>query len=160
MKFSVRHILILLVMSICGITAIADRTTRRGLKLRANAATTVKEATYDTLTLAPDQSMIRLSGYDKPLRSRHETMFVSNNSPDTIFGLSIDITYLDTNNRTLHSRNVAIDCCMPPSSTQIIKFKSWDVQNAFYYKLSPKPTRSSGTPYDVSCRIRHLLINK
>ena len=45
-----------------------------------------------------------------------------------------------------------LDTDIPPGETRRMKFKSWDIQRTFYYRLTGKPRRSDGTLYDVSIR--------
>lgn len=124
-----------------------QRTTRRPLQ------TTPME-----ITLAPTDSVvsldtadITLAGYDKPLRSRRETIFATNASPDslTISSLRISITYRDNRGRQLHHRSVWINTRIPPGQTRQLSFPSWDTQQSFYYRRSKQP-RSVATPYDIT----------
>lgn len=132
-----------------------ERTTRTGLRPSAAVnATTVKHETQtpDTLSM-PDESILKLSGYDKPLRSRRESMFASNLSDSLITSITVEIEYLDMQNRQLHEEIRTINCYIPPHQTRCIYMPSWDRQQSFYYRLSSKPARADGTPFSVKCRI-------
>ncbi len=146
-------------LSLCCTSAMADRTTRKGLKLKKETTTELK-ADYDTIDVTKDIKAVRLSGFDKPLRSKYETMFVSNETNDTIYGLVLSLRYTDTRGGELHSREVTVECEIAPEATKQASFKTWDVQSSFYYKLSQKPRRSDGTPFDVSCQVKRIIVRK
>lgn len=136
-------------------SAAAQRTTRRGLRV---ADTPEAEAAIiaDTLhTPLPDS--IKISGYDKPLRSSYETMFVTNTTDRHITGLRIQLDYYDTAGNILHSRRCDVAVDIPPATTRQISLRSWDRQNSFYYRLSARPRKADATPYDVRCSILYLL---
>lgn len=148
-----------LLVTIAALTAIIiaaagspDRTTRRGLRpLPDNGLTrhTTREG-HDTVT--PSPGMIGVSGYDKPLRSTKETLLITNRSSRTLISAQLRITYLDAHGRQLHEATIWLDTDIPPGETRQLKFKSWDVQRTFYYRLTGRPRRSDGTLYDVSIR--------
>lgn len=122
----------------------AERTTRRNLK--------PKETTAISDTINIDTIDIAISGYDKPLTSRHETFFATNKSSHHITSVTVEFNYTDMSGRQLHSRKVTINCDLPPGQTRQLKTRSWDSQFNFYYHLSPRPRRTS-TPYKTSYRI-------
>lgn len=142
------------ILIICAIiasgVASAQRTTRRNLYPKADATVeTVATPQLDTLA-APDRSSISVNGYDKPLRSRRETFFATNNSEKDIARLAFTIEYLDAKRRMLHkmSRNVAV--AIPAGETRQISVRSWDEQFNFYFHRSAVPQRAQqATPYDI-----------
>ena len=92
-----------------------DRTTRRGLRpqTRLSAPTTAMTAeAADTVT--PSHGMIDVSGYDKPLRSASETLFITNHSRRRLTGVQLRITYLDAHGRQLHEATMWLDTDIPP----------------------------------------------
>lgn len=146
-----RLLLILVIVTSAILTAAGspDRTTRRGLKaVRTTAAAST--ARCDTVT--PSPGMIDVSGYDKPLRSSRETLFVTNRSARTLTAVELCIIYLDAKGRQLHERTIWLPADIPAGETRRISFRSWDVQRTFYYRLTGRPRRSDGTVYDVSIR--------
>lgn len=146
-------IITLLIICVTLPCAAIDRTTRKKLKATTEAtATTDTERQDCDTTLVDNSGDIRLSGYDKPLRSRRESLFVTNRTPHTITSLTLEIEYSDTRGRQLHKTVRAVKCHIPASETRRIDFPSWDIQQSFYYELSGKPQRADGTPYRVSCR--------
>jgi hypothetical protein len=131
-----------------------QRSTRKNLK---QSETTVVEPSQPSIyadTICGDTvaKIITISGYEKPLRSRHETMLVTNNdSARTVTTLTLNITYSDMQGRTLHSRTVTSSLTVPPLSTRLLDLKSWDVNTLFYYHVNPPVrTSSQATPYRVT----------
>lgn len=129
--------------------------TTRGNRLKAEYVTSVAAGT-DTVTADSIISLIGLSGYDKPLRSRRESLFVTNRSQRHLSGLELLIVYSDMSGRTLHRRPVALRLDLPPGETSRAEFGSWDSQQSFYYHRSPRPAKAQATPYDIKCRITGL----
>ncbi len=116
-------------------------------------------AEYDTIAVGRDAD-IRLSGFDKPLRSNYETLFITNNLGDGLSGIVIELNYLDGEGRQLHKREVCVGCDVPVSETRQIRFRSWDRQQSFYYRLSARPRSSTAVPFDVRCRVVAVVIKK
>lgn len=138
-------------------TASPQRTTRKGLRPRQISADNVAPAA-DTIRFGYSDSII-LAGYDKPLRSRHETMFVSNRSCRNITGLGLTLKYYDSHGRRLHSRSVSVAVDLKAADTRQISIPSWDRQQSFFYKLSTRPRKADATPYDVEIDIDHILVS-
>ncbi len=87
-------------------------------------------------------------------------MHVKNLTADTIVsGIKLEITYLDSRNRELHSREIWINATIEPEQTQLVTFPTWDIQRSFYYRRSVKPRRQS-TPYDVKIEIKAITVSK
>ncbi len=103
----------------------------------------------DTLRL-PSRDSISLAGYDKPLRTTHETLLVTNSTTRKLTGLCITVTYLDMQGRQLHRRTDTLTVSIPPAETRLLRFPSWDRQQSYYYHLGPAPRSSRFTPYTVS----------
>lgn len=141
----------------------AQDTTRRGLKAKKTETeqTRVTAPAYTDTIVAPKPHALDISGYDKPLRSRRETFFASNNTDDTLESLSFTVTYLDRSSRQLHQRAERINITIPAGETRQISFKSWDTQLAFYYINSPVPARAQqATPYEVKISVDTLFFNR
>lgn len=122
---------------------------------RATTAATHGAATTATLTLPCNDTvtcgvdtMMRIAGYDKPVNSSKETLHVTNTSTVAIEGMSLDITYLDLQQRQLHNRVVQITAHLEPGETRMLDFPTWDLQRSFYYTRSNAPRRQA-TPYDI-----------
>lgn len=141
-----------LIALVSSIAIDAQRTTRKGLRVETHTEIPSREAT-DTIIPGNGSTAITIAGYDKPLRSANETFFITNRSSHNISGLRIRIRYIDTHGRTLHQRECLIQIDIPSGETRQAKIKSWDIQRSFYYKLSTKPQRADGTPFDVECLI-------
>lgn len=144
---------------ICVTTAAAatpyrTRTTRPHL----NAATQERhhgEATRPD-TLAANVGDVEISGYDKPLRSNRESAFFTNHTSQRVKAIIITITYLDSRKRTLHTRRVRLTTDIPPGETRQAYWRSWDLQNTFYYHLSQRPRSASAASYTITCRVDSL----
>ncbi|MBD5220244.1 MAG: hypothetical protein HDS72_08470 [Bacteroidales bacterium] len=137
--------------------AMAQNTTRRNLQpAPAQAATQSSQAagpTYDTIA-APRAHLLDINGYDKPLRSRRETFFVTNNTTAPVASIAFTINYLDTSGRQLHSASQRVGVDIPAGETRQVSLRSWDEQQAFYYTRSAVPTRAAqATPYDVTITV-------
>lgn len=91
---------------------------------------------------------IRFTGYDKPVNTSKETLHVVNNTGHDIRKVGIRVTYLDLNDRMLHSRDTESECNIPCGETRLISVVTWDRQYTFYYYLGPEPRRVA-TPYKV-----------
>lgn len=153
-----RLLLLLLTIALAVILSLegvrGDNTLRRNLKVAPSAPSEREAVIPDTLRQPAD---IILSGYDKPLTASREVLLVTNNSPRTITGLRVSITYLDLSGRELHTALVDLDIVVPPDATRRVTFPSWDTQKSFYYHLGKKPRTANVTPYSVNCRVIHTL---
>lgn len=137
--------------------AYADRSTRRNLRPRTSESSTVPAALYDTIA-APDASSISVNGYDKPLRSRRETFFTTNNSDRNVARIAFTIRYFDARQRQLHQSAHNIPADIPAGETRQISVPSWDPQFNFYYIRSAIPQRAQqATPYDIKISIDTLF---
>lgn len=145
-------------MMLHSLTADAQRTTRRGIRQKPRTQATVATAA-DTI-FPPADSLVSLSGYDKPLRSRRETFFVTNTSPQRISAVNITLEYIDSSGRQLHSRTITIPVDIPAGETRKVDTPSWDTQLTFYYSESP-PARVTTRcyPYSVTSRINYILFD-
>lgn len=126
----------------------ADRTTRGKLKVGRKSVATAVQAVNDTVV--PSAGMIVVSGFDKPLRSYRESVFVTNRSRRRLIGVRLTISYLDADGRLLHRAVQTLPADIPAGETRQLMFPSWDRQQAFYYELSSKPRRADGTPFSVA----------
>lgn len=137
--------------------AYADRSTRRNLHPQSTEDTTPPAAVYDTLA-APDASAVSVNGYDKPLRSRRETFFTTNNTDRNLARIAFTIRYFDARQRQFHQTKHNIPADIPAGETRQISVPSWDPQFNFYYIRSTIPQRAQqATPYDVRIKVDTLL---
>lgn len=150
-------ILLALALSAAGsVTASAQRqlTTRK----RLHAVTAVDRDDALSVDTVINPEGFALSGYDKPLRSSRETIFVTNGSDTDVTGLEIEITYHDMDGRQLHQRVVRIDTDLPRAATRKLDFKSWDEQQSFYYANGTQRPRRRAFPYTVTARVTAVHI--
>lgn len=137
----------LLALLIICLSASADKTTRKNLRVKKIAAQETIAAA-DTVVLSP--GMAALAGYDKPLRSNKESIYLTNATRRRLTYIEIEFTYLDESGRQLHKRIVSQQVDIPAGETRQLTFASWDKQRNMYYTLSGKPRTSNGTPYSIS----------
>lgn len=147
-----RTLVVISILVAVALNCSAQRTTRKNLKLREVADTTV---VCDTIKDA-DTNVIEIAGYDKPLNSNKETFFATNRGKATIVSIGITFNYFDTQKRKLHKASKTINCSIPPGETRQLSISSWDKQKAFYYYRSPQPRRQA-TPYSVTYNINYII---
>lgn len=162
MSLTLRHLCLLLTILIGCQPMAADKTLRG--KLRPDkSALTKKSANNEPAVCPPDTIAfppaddVKLAGYDKPLTSRTESLFVSNNTDRDITEIAILLTYTDMQGRTLHERTQSVRTFIPRSSTRRIAFSSWDSQNSFFYHKGKKPRTNNVTPFDVKCKVTRYV---
>ncbi len=135
----------------------ADKTLRGKLHPRP-AVTTVADSTarptaaFDTVRNV-GRDDLRLSGYDKTLNSRVESLFVSNRLDRDITEIELRITYSDLKGRMLHKAVRRIRAIVPAGETRRVEFPSWDRQNTFYYHKGRAPRTRNVTPFKVTCEV-------
>lgn len=148
----------LLIMVALAMQAWGQRTTRSSLKPIADSGEVKAGVAGDTLYNMVDTLPVSVSGYEKLLRSRRESMFVTNKGAFAISALMLEIEYFDDSGRQLHKRMVQLRCDVPPGETRMVGFASWDKQLAWYYmKSEPPRTRFQATPYDVRVRVVYVV---
>ena len=107
----------------------ADKTLRGKLRTAATAKSEnvppAAETAFDTIC-APAADRVRLSGYDKPLGSRVESLFVSNSLGTGISEIEITLDYTDMQGRTLHQAVRRVRADIPSGTTRRIQFPSWE----------------------------------
>lgn len=128
-------------------------TTRSRLKPAATTATTPPR---DSVMAVGSEAMT-LRGYDKPLRSRKESLFVTNTLAVGVSRVHLTINYLDMEGRQLHSAARWIDTDIPAGQTRQVAFPSWDTQQSFYYHLSRSP-KTQAAPYRITAAIDSVAI--
>ncbi|MDE6280047.1 MAG: hypothetical protein K2M05_08760 [Paramuribaculum sp.] len=155
MRWIVLTVVTLLSLMVTALSAPRRVKTTRGNRLKAEYVASVT-ASPDSVAGDSVISHIGLSGYDKPLRSRRESMFVTNRSQRHVSALEVLIAYTDMSGRTLHRRSVTLKLDLSPGETSRVEFGSWDSQQSFYYHRSPRPAKAQATPYNIKCRISSL----
>lgn len=139
---------LLLAIALC---ASAQRTTRRGLTPPPKAA--VESLVPDTIYFSPTDTAkaLSLSGFEKTLRSRTESLLITNHLPVAIQAVGLEIMYKDVRGRMLHKRKLTLSCSIPTGETRKLDFPSWDKQQVWYYQHSPVPKATTqATPFAVS----------
>lgn len=136
-------VLTVIAVLVCGGDAWARRTTRSKLK-------TPEVQSLPGAEIPVRTGMITVQGYDKPLRSRYETMFVTNHTDSTVTAVRMRLQYISMDGDTIHEAVRVVKCQMPPKATRRITLSSWDKQLTLYYHLTAKPSRLKGTPYKIN----------
>lgn len=111
-----------------------------------------KVDTADTLAAVALDS-IMLSGYDKPLRSRRESVFVTNNTSVRLTRLTLSIDYYDMEGRQLHHADVETGVDIPRGETRQVTFPSWDRQLTFVYHRSEKSRNARAVVYNIKASV-------
>lgn len=117
----------------------------------------ITEHTRDTLLRDSIMRNVTLRGYEKNGASKIESFFIVNNTQWPLIQVDIEIDYRTMDGRQLHFREETIKKLIPAGETRKIDIKSWDLQGSFYYHKSSAP-RSGGMPYEISMRIKRLLL--
>lgn len=149
------------IMLITGLLAIAvsaqrQRTTRGNVRRATPTHSASHKVEYDTI-VSPDSAMVRLYGYDKPLRSSRETVFLSNLTRYDIRAVSVTTQYLDSKGRQFHQSTQHVPVEVPAGSTRKVDYTSWDLQQSFYY-VGSKRSRAAGTPYHVRLSVDTIFV--
>lgn len=151
-------IVLAIVVAACVLPLTARRTNTqpsRRLQVRPEMADGVAHSRH----LAAPKGEFEVTGYDKPLRSRHETMLVTNCGSLDADSLYLSIDYTDLQGRQLHRRALWVAGDVPPGETRQISFPSWDVQCSYVYRHSPQPRRLH-TPYDVTVSVDSISVSR
>lgn len=148
---------LLLIAGIAAAATVAtarDVTTRRNLRpdperYNAAAGDTLADPTPEVVILNPGD--VDAFGYAKPLRATREAFFLRNNLSDTLGTLSLRLTYLDMDGRTLHTREVTLQELLPARDTRRYEIRAWDRLQTLYYVENPPSRRArTATPYTVT----------
>ncbi len=153
------HVLVffLLFLIAGSLTVYGQRTTRKGLRPLEREQRASSQEVGDTLE-GEVARMLLVTGFDKPLRSAYESMFVTNRLESQVSGVVFSVEYYDMRGRKLHSRQLTVNVDIPPGETRQLTFRTWDRQQSFYYHRSSKPRRADATPFDVVVRIEKVII--
>lgn len=130
----------------------------RALKPRAEYEVT-KSSANSVVHKATAPGDFDVAGYDKPLKSRRETMLVTNRTDMDVDSLYLTIDYCDLKGRQLHHRSLWVSGDIPAGETRLIEVRAWDVQGSYVYRHSAKP-RSLHTPYDVTVSIDSVVVKR
>lgn len=93
---------------------------------------------------------ISFSGYDKRASSKQESIFITNSMPHHLKRVKVRLSYLDNRGRVLHSRDVVLECDVPPGQTRNVSFKTWDKQGNFFYVGGSVPRLANAIPFDIT----------
>ncbi len=150
-----RAIIFILLTACIGLNAAARKkaTTRKVGSRTETVASQTAEQLPDSV--AADEDMLLIYGYDKPLQATKESLFATNNTPHRLCAILLSITYYDTSGAQLHQAVQRVNADIPPGQTRKLEFRSWDTQRSFYYEKSRRP-HSSAIPYKVAIKPEYL----
>lgn len=141
-------LILLVITSVCA--ADCRRTTRRGLRPEPVVPSeTVAEG--DSVDVA--EGDFTVAGFEKPLRSRRESFFVTNNTDRDIISLRVRLIYYDLDDRMLDTRTVDAAVDVASGETSRVYIRAWDLQDVFYYYRSARPRSGVATPFKVSVTV-------
>ena len=136
-----------------------EKTTRKGkLQMEPAKEQTASVTPSDTLSAEPGE--IVLAGYEKPLRSRRESLFATNKTDAPVRAIELELTYLDATGRMLHKRTLWANVTLPTGETRNVNFPSWDKTQSFYYEGGAHPMRAQGTAYDIRAKVLRYVIRR
>lgn len=151
-----RLFLLALTLMLLGTATASGRkrvTTRPKLKrIEAVDTTTLR----DTLAAAQLDSVV-ISGYDKPLRSMRESLFVRNTTDRRLTSVTMSIDYLDMQGRQLHHADITLPVDIPAGETRQVSFTSWDRQMTFVYYRSERSRSSRAVAYRIAASVTAAL---
>ena len=107
--------------------------------------------------------LIKITSYDKPLRSLRETFFVTNlSATDTLTRLMVSLTYLSVSDSAmLHSRSASLSCEIPPLQTRQLYLVAWDRQYTYYSENTRiRPSGTRAIPYRTRIRVEGAALRK
>ena len=150
-------LILTLLLSCLGMDA-HEKTTRKGKLQAAPAKEQTAAAVAPSDTLSAESGEIVLAGYEKPLRSRRESLFATNNTASAVRAIEMELTYLDASGRMLHKRTLWTNVTLPAGETRNVNFPSWDKTQSFYYEGGAHPMRAQGTSYDIRAKVLRYVI--
>ncbi len=105
-------------------------------------------------------NMIQYAGFDKKANSSKESFFISNSCDRTLRGIAVNLTYTTLDGRELHSRDIEIECEVPPGVSRNITIPAWDTQKSFYYHQSAPPAKGGCTPFEVTIHTHRFTLDR
>lgn len=161
LPFITMRTILLTLAALAAIAMCAQKTTRRNLKPIEPAVVTAEVSSATDTVASPEAHTVDLNGFDKPLRSKRETFFVTNNSARRVKAISVSLKYFDTDRNMLHARNEYIAIDIPTGETRQASLPSWDKQQSFYFRHSAVPARATvATPFDVTAEVDTIFFCK
>lgn len=119
---------------------------------------TIEVTVLQDTVLAPPSDSIALAGFEKPLRSVRESLFVTNRTSRPLVGVTLEVSYYDLHGNLMHRAERYVAVTLPAGETRRVGFPSFDRQQLFYYHLSPLPRGAvQATPFDVKVRVVHSV---
>lgn len=110
----------------------------------------------DTVTAGCD-TLLTIADFAKPLRSRIETMRLTNHGDGRLAAAVVTIRYTAVDGTPLTVRQLRLPLDLPAGETRMHDFPSFDRQQRFRHRNSPAPRRAESQVFDVSIGIDSLF---
>ena len=150
-------VLIVSILTLSAGTPFSKPVRKPGNSSRKASSESTESPSYDTIVM-PSRDSVAVAGFEKTLRSSHESMYVSNLSSTDIAAVALEIIYSDTKGRMLHKNSHEVSADIPAGETRLIEVPSFDRQGLYYYYLSPAPARArQATPFRVEVKVNYIL---
>lgn len=152
-----KHLLIAFV-ALMSVVTLSAQNYRRPTPTRPQRQiiTPIERPQFDTVAQPPRDSL-QITGFDKQLRSKRETMFVTNSTSRQIHSIALKIDYYDMQDYMLHSATHSACLDIPAGETRQLEVPSFDRTDRFYYHESPVPTRAQqATPFKVKITVLYI----
>lgn len=105
---------------------------------------------YDTVTAPEADSLLHVYDFAKPLRSRTESMRLTNHGALTLTRAVLTFSYSDAEGRLFHSRTLSLQLDIPAGETRIADIPSFDRQTRYRYLHTPAPKRTPSLAFTVN----------
>lgn len=149
----------IIAMLVTGVVASGQHSGRGRLKVpKAATIEAIKDAVCDTVVVTPSDTLVQITGYEKPREASRETFFVRNLTDRYIDGIELEITYFTTGGEELHRRTIDVAAQLPAGERRMLSIKSWDVNRMFYYHINVPNTSRQATPYRVIIKPKRLYV--
>lgn len=150
MKHTLTLLLCLFVFSVCH----ADKNFKGERKSLQFKQQMEQLATLDSKEI---KDLISIAGYNKTLKDKDETFYVTNNTDFRISRLVLQFSYYTPNDEMLTEKEYVVECDIPSKATRQLSVKSFDIHHNHYYYKSRRPTRNA-IPYKVVYTLKRVDI--
>lgn len=111
-------------------------------------------ATLDTEEI---KDLISIARYNKTIKDKDETFYVTNNTDFRLSRLILQFSYYTLKDEMLTEKEYVLECDIPSKATRQLAVKSFDVHHNHYYHKSRRPKRDA-IPYKVVYTLKRVDI--
>ena len=108
-----------------------------------------------TLDAEEVKDLISIAGYNKTIKDKDETFYVTNNTDFHLSRLVLQFSYYTLKDEMLTEKEYVVECDIPAKATRQLAVKSFDVHHNHYYHKSRRPTRDA-IPYKVVYTLKRV----